>query len=180
MATGSTIYKARLDISDIDRHYYHIHELTLAKHPSETDYRLMIRLIAFALNADEHLAFTKGLSAADDEPELQIKNYSDDIMLWIEFGQCDEKRLRKASGRSKHVIVYLYNEGAARAWWSQNENKFMRFENVSVILLHIDQNPETLFKRSMRLQCTIMEGGITLHSDVGDFSVRQEHLKYSK
>ncbi len=176
MAIGSTVYKASLDISDIDRHYYHLHELTLAKHPSETDFRLMIRLVAFALNADEHLVFTKGL-CVDDEAELWIKDYSGDVLLWIEFGQVDEKRLRKASGRAERVIVYTYQEGAVRSWWKQNENKFARFENVEVILLHVSGDIEALSERSMRLQCSVMDGELLVHSDKGDVSVTREWLK---
>ncbi len=176
MAIGSTIYKARLEISDIDRHYYDTHELTLAQHPSETEFRLMIRLIAFALNAHEQLSFTKGLNA-DDEPELWHKDYSGDILLWVDFGQIDEKRLRKASGRAEKVIIYTYQDGSARNWWKQNESKFSRFENVEIILLHVTGELETLTERSMRLQCTIMEGVLSLHSDKGDISVQQEWLK---
>ncbi len=177
MATGSTIYKARIEISDTDRHYYEVHELTLAQHPSETDFRLMIRLIAFALNAQEQLVFTKGLNA-EDEPELWHKDYGGNILLWIDFGQIDEKRLRKASGRADKVIIYTYQEGSARNWWKQNENKFSRFENVEIILLHAEDGLETMVERSMRLQCTVMEGVLSLHSDKGNMSVRQEWLKH--
>lgn len=105
MALKATIFKAEISISDMDRHYYQEHPLTIAQHPSETNERMMVRLLAFALNADERLEFTKGLSA-DDEPELWNKNYSDEIELWIELGQPDEKRIRKACGRSRQVIIY--------------------------------------------------------------------------
>ncbi|MGE8356985.1 MAG: YaeQ family protein, partial [Microvirgula sp.] len=95
MALKATIFKADLDISDMDRGYYASHSLTLAQHPSETDERMMLRLAVFALHASERLAFTKGL-IADDEPELWQKNYGDEIELWIDLGEPDEKRLKKA------------------------------------------------------------------------------------
>lgn len=100
MAAGSTIHKAQLSISDMDRNYYETHELTVAKHPSETDKRLMLRLAAFALNATDRLIITTGIDA-EDEPALWEKDYGGDIKLWIEIGQPDEKRVRKACGRSE-------------------------------------------------------------------------------
>jgi uncharacterized protein YaeQ len=98
MALKATVVKAELQVSDMDRHYYASHNLTLAQHPSETDERLMVRLLAFALNADERLEFGKGLSS-DDEPDLWRRDYTGDIELWIDLGQPDESRIRKASGR---------------------------------------------------------------------------------
>ena len=93
MAPKATVIKAELQVTDLDRHYYASHNLTLAQHPSETDERLMVRLLAFALHADERLEFGRGLSD-EDEPALWKRNYSDEIELWIELGQPDESRLR--------------------------------------------------------------------------------------
>ena len=129
MAIGSTVYKASLNIADMDRHYYGEHELTVAQHPSETDLRMMVRIAVFAFNADERLEFTKGL-CVEDEPELWQKSYGGDIELWIDLGQPDEKRIRKACGRSDEVIIYTYQEKSARDWWKQNENK-LRLRNLS-------------------------------------------------
>jgi len=103
MAISSTINKVSLNIANMDQYYYQNHELTVAQHPSETNFRFMVRLVAFMANASETLYFTKGLSS-DDEPELWQKTLTDDIELWIELGQPDEKRIRKACGRSKQVI----------------------------------------------------------------------------
>ena len=114
MATKATIYKALLNIANMDSHYYAEHNLTMAKHPSETDLRLMVRLITFILNADEDLAFTKGISH-EDEPDLWKKSLGGDIELWIELGQPDEKCIKKACGRSDQVIIYTYQEGMATA-----------------------------------------------------------------
>ncbi len=179
MAIGATIFKAQLQISDMDRHYYETHDLTLAQHPSETDLRLMVRLVAFALNAHERLVFSKGIGG-DDEAELWQKEYSGDVALWVEFGQVDEKRLRKASGKAERVIVYGYQEGAVRPWWKQNESKYGRFDNVEVVLLCGSESLESLCARSMRLQCNVMEGELTMHSELGDVSVHQEWLKRAK
>lgn len=172
MAAGSTICKAQLSIADMDRNYYETHDVTIAQHPSETDLRLMIRLAAFAINASERLAITKGIGG-DDEPELWEKNYGSDIELWIELGQVDEKRLRKACGRSKKVIVYTYNTNSATAWWKQNAATFARFKNLSVIHLYAD-GIEKLHERSMRLQCNISDKELSLHSDKGDVMITQE------
>ena len=114
----ATIFKAGLQIADLDRHYYGDHALTLARHPSETDERMMVRILAFALNADERLKFSKGL-CVDDEPDLWRKDLTDDIELWIDLGQPDEKRIRKACARAERVTIYAYQPRAARIWWSQ-------------------------------------------------------------
>ena len=105
MALKATIFKADLQIADMDRHYYGDHALTIARHPSETDERMMVRLLAFALHAHDMLAFGRGLSA-DDEPDLWQKDLTGAIDLWIDVGQPDEKRMLKACGRSSRVVVY--------------------------------------------------------------------------
>ena len=163
MAIGSTINKVSLNIADMDRHYYQTHELTLAQHPSETDFRLMIRLITFMLNANERLEFTKGLSS-DDEPDLWQKNLTDDIELWIELGQPDEKRIRKACARADQVIIYTYDERKAKVWWEQIQGKCKRFSNLTVRYIHAP-NVELMLKRTMRLQCTIQDAEMYLSDD---------------
>ena len=168
MAIGATVYKANINISDMDRHYYGEHDLTIARHPSETDERLMVRLAAFVLNADERLDFTKGL-CAEDEPELWLKNYSGDIDLWIDLGQMDEKRVRKACGRSERVVIYIYQEKGGREWWRQNAGRLERFKNLEVIYLDIGEIA-TLSARSMQLQATVSDGELSLH-DANDHSV---------
>jgi len=172
MATGSTIYKVQLSIADMDRNYYETHDITIAQHPSETDLRLMIRLAAFALNASDRLIITKGIGG-DDEPELWEKNYGGDIELWIDLGQVDEKRLRKACGRSERVIVYTYNLKSATAWWKQYAATFSRFKNLSMIHLNAE-GIEKLCERSMRLQCNISDTELSFHSDRGDVTILQE------
>ncbi len=172
MATGSTIFKTQLSIADMDRNYYETYELTLAQHPSETTERLMMRLVAFALNAGDRLLLTKGIGA-EDEPSLWEKNYGGEIELWIELGQIDEKRIRKACGRSRKVIVYTFNQKSAEAWWRQNSATLERFKNLSVI--HLSANGlEALCERSMRLQCNICDLELSIHSERGDVHILQE------
>ncbi len=169
MAQSATINKVSLNVADMVRHHYQQHELVLAIHPSETELRFMVRVIAFALNANEHLSFTKGLST-DDEPEAWQKTLSDEIELWIDFGQVDEKRIRKACGRSKQVIIYTYQERKANMWWEKNKQSLARHNNLSVF--HIDASgTDVLVGRNMQLQCNIDEGLVSLSDDEQHFDV---------
>jgi len=170
MALGATIYKVSLSVSDLDRNLYHDFELTVARHPSETEERMMARIIAFALHADERLAFTKGISS-EDEPDLWLTDYDGSIRLWIDLGQPDEKRVRKACGRSDEVVIYTYVRKAAEAWWRQNGGKLSRFGNLSVQQLEIDGDATAMAERSMRLQALIQDGELTL-TDENDHAVR--------
>lgn len=156
MATKATVYKVNLNIANMDTHYYVEHSLTLAKHPSENDLRLMIRLLAFIFKANENLVFCKGI-AQDDEPDLWQKNLSGDIELWIDLGQPDEKRIKKACGRSEKVIIYVYQEGMAISWFKQNKKLLNRFDNLSIIYVSIDGNIEELCTRSMSIQANISD-----------------------
>ena len=169
MAAKATIYKALLNIANMDSHYYAEHNLTMAKHPSETDLRLMVRLVAFILNADEALEFCKGISQ-EDEPDLWQKSLGGEIKLWIDLGQPDEKRIKKACGRSENVIIYTYQEGMAASWWKQIQTSLTRFTNLQVIHLDIEGDIEDLTKRAMSLQANISDNELTLmdneHSSV--------------
>lgn len=163
MAISSTINKVSLNIANMDSHYYQLHELTVAQHPSENDFRFMVRLIAFMANAHERLCFTKGLST-DDEPELWQKSLTGEIELWVELGQPDEKRIRKACGRAKQVIIYTYHEGKATVWWQQQEANLKRFSNLKVFHIGAD-GVESMIKRTMSLQCNIQDGEMYLSDD---------------
>lgn len=158
MALKSTIYKAELQLSDMDRNYYAAHTLTLARHPSETDERMMVRLLAFALYADENLVFAKGLSDIE-EPDLWQKDYTGAIKLWIEVGQPDERRLLKACGRADQVVVVSYASNSS-IWWQGMGNRLERAKNLAVWNLPVATSLalEKLAKRSMQLQCTIQDG----------------------
>lgn len=165
MALKATIFKADLQIADMDRHYYQDHALTIARHPSETDERMMVRLLAFARHADPALNFGKGLSDVD-EPDLWKKDLTGAIELWIEVGQPDEKRLLKACGRAAQVVVYSYSSNSS-IWWSQISGKVERARNLTVINLPsvISLALAKLAKRNMQLQCTIQDGQIWLNGD---------------
>src|SRR5512146_3446050 len=132
MALNSTIYKVELQVSDMDRHYYATHALTLARHPSETEERLMVRLLAFALYADERLQFGKGIGS-EDEPDLWRRDLTGDILEWIDLGQPDEQRIRKACGRARQVIVITYGGRGADIWWEKNQAQLARAKNLAVI-----------------------------------------------
>ena len=174
MAISSTINKVSVNIADMDRHYYQSHELTVAQHPSETDFRFMVRLIAFMANASDRLSFTKGLST-DDEPELWQKTLTGEIELWIDLGQPDEKRIRKACGRARQVIIYTYHERKAKVWWEQQQEKLQRFSNLKVF--HINApGVDSMVNRSMQLQCNIQDGEIYLNDDHLNFTVTLDRL----
>lgn len=160
MALKATIFKAELQIADMDRHYYADHALTIARHPSETDERMMVRLLAFALHAHEALSFGRGLSA-EDEPDLWHKDLTGAIELWIDVGQPDEKRMLKACGRSSQVAIYTYSS-AQNVWWNQVCGKVERAKNLYVANLSsaMSQELAKLAQRTMRLQCTIQDGQI--------------------
>ena len=174
MAISSTINKVSINIADMDRHYYQSHDLTVAQHPSETDFRFMIRLIAFMANASEALSFTKGLST-DDEPELWQKTLTDEIELWIELGKSDEKRIRKACGRAKEVIIYTYDERKAKVWWELQKEKLHRFSNLKVFRINAT-GVDAMVKRSMQLQCNIQDGEIYLNDDNSNFTITLDRL----
>jgi uncharacterized protein YaeQ len=173
MALKATIFKADLQVADMDRHYYGDHALTIARHPSETDERMMVRVLAFALHAHEALAFGKGLST-DDEPDLWQKDLTGAIDLWIEVGQPDERRVLKACGRSSQVVVYSYSSTSS-TWWNQVAAKLERARNLRVINLPANATTELagLAQRTMQLQCTIQDAQVwvtngeqTVHFDV--------------
>ena len=132
MAQKATIYKVQLSVSDMDRHYYENHNLTIAKHPSETDERLMVRILAFALNAHKQLEFSKGLSS-DDEPDIWQKSLSGELELWVALGLPGEKIVRQSCGKSKEVLIYCYGGKTAEIWWEKIKNSTTRFHNLQVI-----------------------------------------------
>jgi len=178
MAVKATIFKAELQISDMDRNYYQAHSLTLAQHPSETEERLMVRLLAFALNASESLVFGKGIST-DDEPDLWRKDLTGVIDLWIEIGQPDEQRIRKACGRAGQVLVYTFSGRGAGIWWEKNASALERCKNLSVIDIPsaTSQAIAALASRNMQLQCFIQDGQVQLMNEQDTVQVEFSLLK---
>jgi uncharacterized protein YaeQ len=177
MAQKSTIYKVELSVSDMDRHYYETHKLTVAKHPSETDERLMVRILAFALNAHEHLEMTKGLSA-DDEPDIWQKSLSGELDVWVALGLPSEKLMRQSCGKADKVIVYPYGGRTAEIWWEKIKNSITRFDNLQVINLSENDTGELakLASRTMKLQINIQEGDVMI--SVGDNIVYVAPVKW--
>ena len=166
MALKATVVKVELQVSDMDRHYYATHNLTLAQHPSETDERLMVRLLAFALFAQERLEFGRGLSN-EEEPDLWRRDYTGDIEQWIDLGQPDESRIRKACGRAHQVVVVTYSGNAAELWWTRIAPSLTRLKNLSVIDIPSDVVAQvtSLLQRGMRLTAMIQDGELQLMSD---------------
>ena len=163
MALKATVVRAELQISDMDRHYYATHPLTLAQHPSETDERLMVRLLAFALFADERLEFGRGLST-DEDPDLWQRDYTGDVERWIELGQPDESRIRKACGRAREVVVLNYGGRAAELWWEKNGQALARHDNLVVLDLPSAQVDAlaSRYARGMRFTVMIQDGEVQL------------------
>jgi uncharacterized protein YaeQ len=166
MAQKSTIYKIELSVSDMDRHYYETHKLTLAKHPSETDERLMVRILAFALNAHEHLEMTKGLST-DDEPDIWQKSLSGELDVWVALGLPSEKVIRQSCGKADKVIVYPYGGRTAEMWWDKIKNSTTRFDNLQVINFSETDTGALakLASRAMKLQINIQDGDVMVSVD---------------
>jgi len=159
MSSRYTVVKARLAIADIDRAYYADHALTLVRHPSETDERVMVRLLAFMRHASERLAFAGGLSC-EDEPEIWSRDLTGAIETWIEVGLPDPKRLRQAAGRAGRVCVYSYGGRAAKAWWDKEQGRLQLIPNleVSEVPMDLSRSLSSLFARNMTIHCTVQEG----------------------
>ena len=178
MALKSTIYKIDLNVADMDRQYYAQHNLTLAKHPSETDERVMVRLIGFAMYANEALIFGKGLSD-DEEPDLWQKDLTGAIQLWMDVGLPTEKDIRKACGRSEQVIVVIYGGRIADMWWDQNNKGFLKLNNLTIINLPETQELTKLAGKSMSISCTIQDGEILVSNIAGSFTISPSILQRS-
>lgn len=162
MALKATVCKAELNIADMDRGYYADHVLTLAQHPSENDERLMLRLLAFVLFAHEDLSFTKGLSEPD-EPDIWQKDLTGTIELWVDLGQPDEKRVMKACGRSRQVVVISYGT-AVPIWWEGVAPKLARASNLVVqrLVVQGDTLLASFVQKNMKLQCIVQDGQLWL------------------
>jgi uncharacterized protein YaeQ len=172
MALKATVHRATLQVSDLDRHYYATHTLTLAQHPSETDARVMVRVLAFGLFAEERLEFGRGISS-DGEPDLWLRSLSGEIEHWIELGQPDEASLRRACGRARRVTVVAYGGRAVAPWWDKNAAALARCSNLGVVELPTGtaEMLAPLLARGMDLQCLVQEGEAQLMGEGGSVSV---------
>jgi uncharacterized protein YaeQ len=163
MALKATIFKAELSVADIDRGYYADHSLTIARHPSETDERMMVRILAFALYAAERLEFGRGLSS-EGEPDLVERDLTGAIERWIDVGLPDEREVRKACGRARAVDVLAYGGRAVELWWEGARSTLERQERLSVIEMDTDASRALaqMAGRSMSLQVTIQHGHVSI------------------
>jgi len=181
MALKSTICKAMLQIADMDRPLYADHALTLARHPSETDERMMVRLLAYALlvPANDHqgaLLFARGLSDGD-EPDLWQHDLTGRLLRWIEVGQPDERRLSKACGRADRVTLYAYGNSVP-IWWAAIENKVKRLANLDVWQIPPAQAQAlaALAARSMQLQVTVQDGAVWVGNQTDSIEIAMKRL----
>ncbi len=182
MALKATIYKAQVRLSDLDRNVYGEHSVTIARHPSETDERLLVRLLAFALNAPvdpdaEKLEFAKDLWDAD-EPSLWQKDAAGRITHWIEVGHPDERRLLRTSARVDRITVFAYGT-AAPAWWKGLETRLTRLQNLSVWQIPSGQSQAlaALAQRTMQLQLTVQDGAIWVDDGTRSVEVAPQRLR---
>jgi uncharacterized protein YaeQ len=175
MAIRSTIHKAEVSVADIDRGYYADHALTLARHPSETEERMMVRILAFAMHAQERLVLAGDIST-DDEPALWHKDDTGVIRQWIEVGLPDERVLRKACGRADQVVLLAYGGRKAEAWWVDNQGALARHRNLSVSFL--PEEPckalAALAERSMRLGITLQDGHVLVSGALGSVEIEPQ------
>jgi uncharacterized protein YaeQ len=178
MALNSTIFKVELSIADVERGYYGNHSLRIARHPSETDERMMVRLLAFALHADEALEFGRGLSA-EDEPDLWQRDLTGAIERWIEVGLPDEREVRKACGRARSVDILAYGGRAVDLWWDGVRARLERQDGLTVTEVPLDASRALghLASRAMRLQVTIQEGHLLLVDGSSSISTELRYLK---
>ena len=162
----------------MNRDYYADHILTIARHPSETDRRMMLRLLAFCINADDAMNFSKGIST-DDEPDLWQHELNGEISHWIELGLPDERRIRKACSRARKVTIYSYNQRSFDVWWRQVNSKLTRFHNLAICNISDDElaQLEALANRNMQLQCTIQDGDIWLSDAVTSVHIALQLLR---
>jgi uncharacterized protein YaeQ len=163
MALRATVYRCELSLSDVDRGIYGDFALTLARHPSETEERLMARLLAWILFADPALSFGKGLST-EGEPDLWLRDPTGAIELWIDVGLPDERELRKACGRARQVVVLAYGGRKAQQWWAQSRAALARQDNLRVLALDdaVLAPLQEVAARSMQVTATIQDGHLWL------------------
>lgn len=175
MALKSTIFKVDLSLADMDRNVYQDYSLTLARHPSENDQRMMVRLLAFMRYADEQLSFGKGLST-DEEPDLWLRDLTGVIDLWMLVGLPDERWLRKASGRAARVVLFTYGGRVAQMWWEQNRATLEKLANLTVFRLAPEdtQALASLANRAMRLQCLIQDGEMLITGEGESIRIEPE------
>jgi len=170
VALKPTIYKLKIALTDLDRNYYDTLNLTIAQHPSETLERMMARMLAFCINAQESLSFTKGLSAAE-EPDLWAYTVDGRIALWIDVGEPAADRIKKATRLAQTVKVYSFNS-KSDVWWKQEQEKLNKL--TAAIFQFQWQNIQALAKmvqRTMDISVTITGDSAYVATESGECEV---------
>lgn len=175
MAIRATVCKVSLDVSDIDRDYYAEHRLTVSREPSEPDERFMARVLAFALNASEDLAFARGQPEAD-EPELWRRDYDGRVRLWIEVGLPDPRRLRKAAARADEVLLYLYHGRQAGVWLEQNRAELEDIPKLRMVELSAEtvKRLAAMAGKSINLSLLVQDGQACLDDGKDRVEIEKE------
>jgi len=178
VAIKPTIYKLRISLSDLNRDYYDTLNLTLAQHPSETLERMMARVLAFCINAQEQLVFTKGLSEVD-EPDIWARTLDDQISLWIDVGEPAVDRVKKATRLATAVKVYSFNS-KSDVWWSQGQAKFKQFDaSFYRFEWQAIQTLATLAQRTMDISVTITGDSAYVATESGECEISWQVLQDS-
>ncbi|MEH6457798.1 MAG: YaeQ family protein [Cocleimonas sp.] len=172
--SSTIVCKARLSIADIDRHYYKSHRLTMAQQSTDTISKSMMRIVAYIYNANDHLMLRKQ-QWRDDQPELIEQSFDNKIKLWIDLGQPDFNRIKKACRLSKNVIVYSYNKNHTKSWWDKNKSKLNQFKNLEVYAVNTD-NLNKLNNKRMTLNCTLQNGDLQINDGDTHLMVERKRL----
>ena len=176
MAIKPTIYKLKISLSDLNRNHYDTLNLTLALHPSETIERMMVRVLAYCINAQEHLSFTKGLSAID-EPDIWVRTLDDQLTLWIDIGEPAVDRIKKASRLAPAVKIYCFNS-KSDVWWQQAKDKINQLKASIFRFQWLDiQALATLVQRTMEISVTITGDSAYVATELGECEVSWEVLQ---
>ncbi len=162
MALPPTIYRASIQLSDLDRNCYEHLQVTVAQHPSEKPERLVARLLAYALCYQEGLVFTKGICAGD-EPDLWLKGPDGRVLLWLEVGLPEAERLVKAARHAEQVVLFACGSGRWR-WEAAQLERLARVKNLSVFGLEQEflEQLVTRLKRGIDWTLTRTEGTLYL------------------
>ena len=176
MAIKPTIYKLNISLSDLNRNYYDTLNLTLAQHPSETLERMMVRVLAYCINAEENLAFAKGLNA-DDEPDIWAKTLDDQLTLWIDVGEPSVERIKKASRQAQSLKIYCFNT-KADVWWTQAQEKISRMK-ASIYQFQWEeiQTLATMVQRTMEISVTVTGDSAYVATELGECEVNWKELQ---
>lgn len=177
MALRATVFKAQLVVSDMDRDRHAEHALIIARHPSETDERMMTRVLAFAMHSCDTLAFGRGLSDVD-EPDLIDRDLTGAIELWIEVGLPDERSILKACGRARQVVVFVYGH-SADLWWKGIAAGLARARNLTILRIATIESRaiEAMAQRAMNLQATIQDGIVWFSDATTTVELRPQVLR---